>query len=79
MDLCYSGHDPIWTRFDLHDLEAGTHTLRFEGRGDSPNKRSMTVPTNLFSMVYLILLRLEDVEGYHAVLNEKLSVPAESK
>lgn len=76
LDLCMTGRDPIWTRFDLHELEAGKHTLRFEGQGSSPNRRSMALPAHAFEMTYLILLRLEDMEGYHQKLEE---ITAEKK
>ncbi|MCD6598083.1 MAG: DUF2961 domain-containing protein [Bacteroidales bacterium] len=70
LDLYTSGNDPIWEHLDLHDLSTGTHTLRFEGKGASPKMRTMAPPTYYFSMVYLILLRLEDMEGYHNAYNE---------
>lgn len=73
LDLWLSGHDALWDSFDLHQLEAGKHTLRFEGRGASPHMRSMAPPAYAFGMTYLILLRLEDMEGYHQVLNEELA------
>ncbi|NIA15672.1 MAG: DUF2961 domain-containing protein [Nitrospiraceae bacterium] len=69
LDLCISGHDPVWVSFDLHKLQVGTHTLRFEGRGASPNRRTMAPPAYAFGMTYLVLLRLEDMEGYHETLN----------
>ena len=68
MDLYISGNDALWKSFDLHDLSAGTHTLRFEGKGASPNMRSMAPPAYYFGMDYLILLRMEDMEGYHETL-----------
>ena len=73
LDLCISGQDPVWVRFDLHELEAGTHTLRFKGKGASPNRRSMAPPAYAFGMTYLILLRLEDMAGYHEALNKRLA------
>ena len=68
MDLCSSGSDPLWTSFDLHDLQAGEHTLSFEGRGPSPARRSLAPPVYAFSLQYIILLRLQDMQGYHAVV-----------
>jgi len=35
LDLCTSGHDPVWKNFDLFSLTAGSHTLRFKGTGAS--------------------------------------------
>ncbi len=70
LDLCLSGQDPLWVGFDLHDLKPGTHTLRFEGRGESPKKRSKARAAHAFGMTHLVLLRLEDLEGYHVTLEE---------
>jgi len=71
IDLCASGHDPVWVRLDLHDLTKGKHTLRFEGRGASPRRRSMAAEYYAFGFTYVILLRLEDMAGYHEVLRAK--------
>ena len=70
MDLYISGNDALWKSFDLHDLSPGKHTLRFEGKGASPNMRSMAPPVYYFGMDYLILLRLEDMKGYHEALKK---------
>lgn len=64
LDLCYQGIDPIWVSLDLHDLDAGEHTLRFEGRGPSPHKRARAPAYFGFGVNALILLRLEDLAGY---------------
>lgn len=64
IDLCNTGADWDWYRLDLHDLEPGKHTLKFAGRGASPLKRSKAPPAHAFGMNSLILLRLEDMEGY---------------
>ena len=68
LDFCESGQDPVWLSLDLHHLFKGTHTLRFEKTGPSPDTRTMTLPANAFGMTYLILLRLEDMAGYHEAL-----------
>jgi len=68
LDLFVSGNDPIWKSFDLHDLSEGTHTLRFEGKGASPDKRTMLPTVYHLGLSYLILLRLEDMDGYHEAL-----------
>jgi hypothetical protein len=72
LDLCMSGMDPLWVSLDLHDLEPGAHTLRFESRGRSPRMRAMAPPLHAFAMNYLILLRLEDMDGYHEALRRTL-------
>ncbi len=64
LDFYRSGADSVWTRFDLHRLEAGTHTLRFTGQGASPQRRSMAPRYFAIGMDYLVLLRLEDMAGY---------------
>jgi len=66
LDLVASGEDPVWVRFDLHRLEPGTHELRFEGRGASVHRRTMAPPLYALGLNYLLLLRLEDVKGFHA-------------
>jgi len=70
LDLYLSGNDNLWKNFDLHDLSTGTHTIRFEGRGPSPNIRSLTFPLYVFGLESLILLRLEDMEGYRQAFKE---------
>ncbi len=64
LDLCNSGEDWTWFSFDLHDLKPGKHTLKFSGRGASPNRRTKAPPRFAFGMNSLILLRLEDMAGY---------------
>ena len=63
-DFCHAGHDPLWVNFDLHDLEPGRHTLRFEGRGLSPEARTMAPKFFAFGLNRLLLLRLQDMAGY---------------
>ena len=72
LDMCYSGADPKWIRLDLHRLKKGTHTLRFEGRGASPNKRTSAPPAFAFGMAGISLLRLEDLTGYQESLKKEL-------
>jgi D-arabinan exo alpha-(1,3)/(1,5)-arabinofuranosidase (non-reducing end) len=58
----------MWHEFDLHDLQPGTHTLRFEKTGiQSPEARTIAPNYMNFTIEYLILLRLEDMEGYHTL------------
>ncbi|MCG3199683.1 MAG: hypothetical protein GHCLOJNM_04207 [bacterium] len=72
LELVADGRDPVWTSFDLHDLAAGPHSLRFEGRGLPSNRRALAAKKYSFGMVYLILLRLEDMEGYHQVHDRQI-------
>ncbi len=72
LDLSASGEDPVWVRFDLHRLESGTHEIRFEGRGASPTHRTMAPPLYAFGLDYLLLLRLEDVRGFHVARDRVL-------
>lgn len=65
IDFWQSGQDPLWTRFDLHDLKAGeTYTLSFVGQGPSSHRRTASPPVNGIAMSHLVLLRLEDLPGY---------------
>ncbi len=64
LDLCNSGEDWTWFSFDLHDLKPGKHTLKFAGRGTSPNQRTKALPRFAFGINSLVLLRLEDMAGY---------------
>lgn len=64
LDLCNTGSDWNWYSFDLHDLEAGKHTLKFAGRGASPQKRAKAPPAYAIGINSIILLRLEDMAGY---------------
>lgn len=72
IDFCREGQDPIWTRLDVHDLKTGTHTLRFEGRGHSPNERSLAPKSCGLGLARLILLRLDDMPGYREAQNAEL-------
>ncbi|MDX9974985.1 MAG: DUF2961 domain-containing protein [FCB group bacterium] len=65
--------DYVWFPLDLHDLKAGKHVLRFEGRGDAPNMRPKAPRGNEFSITYINLLRLEDMKGYHELMNKLLA------
>lgn len=65
LDLCVPEEDWTWFSFDLHDLQPGKHTLRFAGRGASPNQRTKAPPRFAFGMNSLILLRLEDMAGFN--------------
>ena len=64
LDLCTSGADPVWVSFDIHKLEPGKHTLKFSGRGASSKRRTLAPQFFMFGLHYVILLRLEDMEGY---------------
>lgn len=64
LDLCNQGEDWTWYSFDLHDLTAGKHTLKFAGRGASPAHRTKALSAFGFGMNSLVLLRLEDMAGY---------------
>jgi len=70
IDFCGDGLDMLYTRLDIHELTAGTHTLRFEGRGVSPKMRVLAKPVYAFGLKSLILLRLEDMAGYREKMKE---------
>jgi len=69
-DFLADGMDVVFDSLDTHVLEPGKHTLRFEGRGRSPNMRSMAPEMYPFNILYLTTLRLEDMEGYQQGLKE---------
>jgi hypothetical protein len=69
LDLCSEGMDHNLVNLDLHELESGKHVLRFEGRGSSPHMRALTRPVYGFGLENLILLRLDDMQGYKTVTN----------
>lgn len=71
-DFAMEGSDLVWTRFDQHDLDGGKHTLRFEGRGASPKRRLQAPESFALSLNYLMLLRLQDMEGYRGAMNRTL-------
>ena len=73
IDFVLINYDPAWLRLDTHELEAGTHTLRFEGTGEeSPGLRAQLPKFHGFGLAAITLLRLEDMEGYHQVRDRLL-------
>jgi len=72
IDMVLPGGNFVWHSLDLHDLDAGKHTLRFERTaGRSPNARSIPFQFTEFTLEYLLLLRLEDMEGYHQLYDDR--------
>lgn len=66
IDLAPTDGGFTWHNFDLHDLAAGKHTLRLEKLDvHAPGMRAIDFEEDLFSIEYLVLLRLEDMAGYH--------------
>ncbi|MFO7974140.1 MAG: glycoside hydrolase family 172 protein [Candidatus Hydrogenedentota bacterium] len=73
IDMVLPDSNFIWHDLDLHDLEPGTHTLRFEKVDKkSPTERSIDFKFTRFTLEYLLLLRLEDMEGYHELYDERV-------
>ncbi len=66
-DYSFRGEDTAWDGFDLHDFEPGTHTLRFTCLDTGWEQRSMDPPHRALRVDSIILLRLEDLEGYRVV------------
>jgi len=64
-------YDPVWMGFDTHDLKAGTHTLKFDGI-DAPSAGGRAIMPSLHGLgcAYLMILRLDDMEGFLKVRNE---------
>jgi hypothetical protein len=70
--MAVEGGGFAWHQLDSYDLEPGPHTLRFEKLDQRvPVMRSTGIKEDVFTMEYLVLLRLEDLTGYHELLNQK--------
>ncbi len=68
--------DTIWTKLDLHKLEAGkTHTIKFVGKGKSSHIRTLQSGMHAISLSNLVLLRLEDMPGYQGALKATQKTP----
>ncbi|MFV2065708.1 MAG: glycoside hydrolase family 172 protein [Pirellulales bacterium] len=52
--------------FGLHSLKQGNHTFKLSGRGASPTHRRLGTPQYAVGISSLILLRMEDMEGYES-------------
>jgi hypothetical protein len=66
-------YDIRWISLDLHDLKAGAHTLKFEGTGAIPPEMRTVGPRYFsFGLTALAVLRLDDMAGYRAILNQEL-------
>lgn len=77
IDMVVTESQFVWHDLDLHDLEAGTHTLRFDmlsKRGEA--SRSIALEATSFALEYLTVLRLEDMEGYHEIYDLKKAAQA---
>ena len=71
-DYSFRGEDMAWEGFDLHDLAAGKHTLRFTSVGTGREQRTLDPPHRALRLDWIVLLRLEDLEGYRSVHNRLL-------
>jgi len=74
IDFVINNYSPGFVSLDTHDLEAGRHTLRFEKVSNIVSSESRKLAPNFqaFHLVRLILLRLEDMAGYHEVYDTLL-------
>lgn len=72
MDLLVEGDYPAYHRFDLHDLSKGKHTFRFECQGRNADTRAFLPPLHALAIDRIVLLRLEDVDGYLESTNRVL-------
>lgn len=71
IDFSAPGYDIAPVYLDIHELSEGIHTLRFEGVEQTPKyNRTMVPKTCGLGIANLLLLRLEDMEGYRSVLKE---------
>jgi hypothetical protein len=70
--MAVEGGGFAWHQLDSYDLAPGTHTLRFDKLDVTvPVMRSTGLKEDIFTMEYLVLLRLEDMTGYHDLLDQK--------
>ena len=70
MDMVIVDGKRIWNDLDLHDLEAGVHELKFvKVDGHAPERRTIKLGPEKFTLEYLVLLRLEDMAGYRELVN----------
>lgn len=62
----FNGKGYDWTEcvFDTHKLEEGTHTFMLKGKGPSDQQRTTGPKWYEVGVSTLILLRMEDMEGY---------------
>ncbi len=73
LDLYIANADPRWANLDTLDLKAGKHLLRFEALpGVGAPHRAMAPKINAFGFAGLVVLRLDDMEGYQQSLNRLL-------
>jgi hypothetical protein len=73
LDFVINNADPIWIPLDTHQLEPGTHTLRFQGVDATPPAGRILAPKfHGLGLNKLLLLRLEDMQGYREVSNRLL-------
>jgi len=72
IDMVVPDSHRIWDDLDIHELEAGTHTLRFKRvPGHSPAQRSTRFSETKFTVEYFTLLRLEDMAGHRALVKAR--------
>lgn len=81
IDFYIPDEDELWHDFDRHEWKEGKHTLRFEGRGRTQKARTGLPEFHALQLNAIVLLRMEDVEGYmdatrRAVEEKKQQKPA---
>ncbi len=71
LNLVIPNADYRWVNLDIHDLKAGQHTLRFEGRPFVEPIRALATTYHAFGIGGVSLLRLDDMDGYQRTLRQK--------
>lgn len=67
-------YDPRWVNLDIHDLKAGTHTLKFVSvPSEVREMRALAPKYNCIGLGALTILRLDDMEGYKHALTRALA------
>lgn len=72
LDLFLGARRTLPRRLELVELKAGTHVLGFELTGASPKRRPITFDNQSFATTHIMLLRVQDMEGYHDALDGAL-------
>ncbi|MBI2421899.1 MAG: DUF2961 domain-containing protein [Candidatus Hydrogenedentes bacterium] len=76
LDFAILNADNLWKTIDLVKLEAGKHTLTFTGvEALPPAARNLAAPMHAIGIQKLILLRLEDMEGFEQLTRELTKKP----
>ncbi len=71
VDFGAKGMDPVWISLDIHNLKAGTQTIKFAGV-DQPSKfrRNLSPAQDGIGVVGFKITRLDTLDGYQKALKQ---------